>query len=247
MRRLLTVAALGAVLVLLFFIQQQIKNWHYVVSGEPGQLLYASAFDDPATSDWQQYDGRVAARVADGRVVVSNGVSNNVAFSVADPYFADFDLRAEAQAINGPLDNGYGVVFRYIDPENFYLFLVSSDGYYEVTRVLGGVQRDLSAWVDSELVHQGLNAINHLRVVARGNQFTFYVNDAPVQLCIPSDPEAISTYRSGLGCIGGTMQDTLTDASLPIGKVGVAAMSLGEPDVEASFDNLTVYSPEAGA
>lgn len=247
MRRLLTVAALGAVLVFLFFIRQQVENWHYVVSGEPGQLLYVGAFDDVAASDWQQYDGRVSAQVADGRVVVSNGVSNNVAFSVSDPHFADFDLRAEAQAVSGPLDNGYGVVFRYRDPDNFYLFLVSSDGFYQVIRVLDGTQVELSAWIDTPIIRQGLNESNYLRVVAHGDRFAFYVNNEPVQVCIPSDPEAVSTYRTGLGCIGGTMEDTLTDDSLSSGQVGVVAMSLGEPDVEAAFDNLTVYSPEAEA
>jgi len=235
------------VLALLFFIRQQVENWHYVVGGAPGQLLYVSAFDDPSASDWQQYEGRVAAQIADGRVIVSNGVSNNVAFSISEPHFADFDLRAEAQAVSGPLDNGYGVIFRYRDPENFYLFLVSSDGFYQVTRVLDGMQRELSAWADSPVIRQGLNEANYLRVAARGDQFAFYINNERVQLCIPSDPEAISTYRTGLGCIGGTMEDTLTDSSLPIGQVGVVAMSLGEPDVEAAFDNLIVFSPEAEA
>jgi hypothetical protein len=247
LRRLLTVAVLGAALLLLFFVHQQVENWHYVVSGAPGQLLYISAFDDSTVSDWQQYEGRVAAQVADGRVRVSNGVSDNVAFSVAEPYFADFDLRVEAQAVSGPLDNGYGVIFRYHDPENFYLFLASSDGFYQVTRVLNGAQRDLSTWIDSPAVRPGLNETNYLRVVARGDQFAFYVNNERVSLCIPSDPEALSTYRTGLGCIGGTMQDTLTDDSLSTGRIGVVAMSLGDPDVEAAFDNLTIFSPEAEA
>ena len=244
MRRLLTVAVLGAVLFVLIYVNQQVQSWHYVVSGGPGQLLYLTAFDDGAVADWQQYEGRVSAQRVDGRLQISNGVSDNVAFSIADPYFADFDLRVEAQAVSGPLDNGYGVIFRYHDPENFYLFLTSSDGYYQVARVLNGMQRELSAWVDSPQVTQGLNAPNYLRVVARGDEFAFYVNNERVSLCIPSDPEAISTYRTGLGCIGGTMEDTLVDGSLGAGQVGVVAMSLGKPDVEAAFDNLIIYSPE---
>ncbi len=244
MRRLLTLAVLGAALLILFYVNQQVQNWHYVVSGEPGQLLYLAVFDDGAASDWQQYPGRVSAQVTEGQFRISNGVSGNVAFSVTEPYFADFDLRVQAQAVGGPLDNGYGVIFRYRDNDNFYEFLVSSDGFYRVNRVLNGAQRELSTWIDSPTVRQGLNEINYLRVVARGDQFAFYVNNERVSLCIPSDPEALSTYRTGLGCIGGTMQDTLTDASLNTGRIGVAARSLGEPDVEAAFDNLIVFSPE---
>ncbi len=91
---------------------------------------------------------------------------------------------------------------------------------------------------------QGLNAINQLRVVARGDSFRFYINDTPVQLCIPDDPNAISTY-SGDTCIGGAMLDALTDSAIPNGQIGVTAQATSDAGVVAAFDNLLVYAPEA--
>ncbi len=45
-------------------------------------------------------------------MLVSIGEAGSGAYSVASPYFGDFDLRVAAQAVEGPIDNGYGVVFR---------------------------------------------------------------------------------------------------------------------------------------
>lgn len=39
-------------------------------------------------------------------------------------------LSVEARAVAGPFDNQYGVILRYRDRSNFYLFSVSSDGMY---------------------------------------------------------------------------------------------------------------------
>ena len=47
------------------------------------------------------------------------------------------DLRIEVDVSkqNGPDDNAFGVLCRYQDPENFYYFLISSDGF-------GGIGRE---------------------------------------------------------------------------------------------------------
>lgn len=245
MRRLLTVTVLGAVLTVLFALSRAAADWHYVVDDAAGTLLYATTFDAFA-EDWQQYDGRLAAAIDAGTLRIENGETDVYAFSVAQPYFANFDLYAEAQATAGPLNNGYGLIYRYRDPQNFYMFLVSSDGYYRVSRVVDGDQRLLSEWIDTPIVAQGFDTPNRLRVVGRGDRFTFYINDQQVQLCIPNNPDGVSTYRTGLGCIDGTMQDELVDAGIAEGQIGVVAFSLAEPDVIATFDNVLVYSPDRG-
>lgn len=245
MRRLLTIAVLSGVLVILFLLSRATADWHYVAADAPGTLLFASAFDG-FNDDWQQYDGRLSAAINEGELRIDNGETDVYAFSIAKPYFANFDLTAEARAVDGPLNNGYGVIFRYRDPQNFYMFLVSSDGYYRVSRVVSGDQRILSEWIDSPIVAQGLDTPNRLRVVGQGERFQFYVNDQLAQLCIPNNPDGVSTYRTGLGCIDGTMQNELVDSGIAEGRVGVVALSLAEPDVAAAFDNVIVYSPERG-
>jgi hypothetical protein len=229
--------------VLLAFLANAAAGWHFIVTGAPDALLYAASFDEN-TDDWQQFDdGQLSAQVADGALILQNDVAGRYAFSVARPRYADFDLRVEATAVSGPLNNGYGVLFRYRDASNYYAFLVSSDGFYRLSRVVAGSERILSEWVDTPVVTQGFERVQRLRVVALGDQFRFFVNDTPVQLCIPNDASAVSTYRSGLGCIGGTMQDVLTDGSIVDGQVGVVAVTLSEPNVVVRFDNVLVWSP----
>jgi hypothetical protein len=194
-----------------------------------------------------------------------------VPFSLAAPAFADFDLTVQAQAVEGPLDNGYGVIFRRqvaqprtpgttwsgwvvsraedlllgstLANDGYYLFLVSSDGYYQVSRRVNGADKVLSAWIESPVVNPGFDQPNTLRVVARGSEFQFYVNGELVPLCIPDDPESISTYALG-SCIQGQMLDTLVDDSLSSGQVGVVAQSFNEPGVVVEFDNLVMFSPQ---
>ena len=44
----------------------------------------------------------------------------------------------DASKLGGPDDNSFGVICRYRDAENFYAFLVSSDGYYGIIKVKDG-------------------------------------------------------------------------------------------------------------
>ena len=48
MRRLLLLVVLIVLFVLLLALSRSIASWqHYVVSGDPGALLYAATFDGP--------------------------------------------------------------------------------------------------------------------------------------------------------------------------------------------------------
>lgn len=242
MRNLAILLLLVAILAGLTAISNVSATWHFVVPAEAGKLLYAASFDS-FLDEWELYEGRLSAQVEDGELHIGVNVTDSAPFSVASLYFGDFDLRAQAAAVNGPVNNGYGVIFRVQNPHTYYFFLISSDGYYRVQRAVDDEIKILSDWIPSPLVKQGLNAENNLRVVARGDQFQFYINGEPVEVCIPDNPEGISTYMDG--CVGGQMQATLIDDSIGAGQLGFVAMTLDEPGVEVGYDNMVVYGPEA--
>lgn len=258
MRRALILLIPALLLVGLIFLQRTVPQWrHTVVSGAPGEVLYAATFDGEANSsfngEWEQYGGRLSAEVSES--VMRLGVDEYLsgAYSVADPYFADFDLTVQATAVEGPEDNGYGVVFRLLDQDNdstgddsYYLFLISSDGYYQVTRSVNGVEKILSDWVESNAVQIGINVVNTLRVRAQGNAFQFFINGQQIGLCIPDNPEGISTFMMG-ECIGGSMVQTLIDDSIANGRIGVGARTTetGDVGVVVEFDNLVIVSPSS--
>ncbi len=229
------------------------------ITGAPGAVLFAASFDGEADSAfnrlWRQYDGRLSARIADGVLRVQIDDVSTGAYSVAPYLFADFDLRSRARAIDGPEDNGFGVVFRLQDQGNqntaddsYYLFLISSDGYYRVVRVIDGATRIVSDWIDSTAIRVGIGAVNSLRVVGQGDRFAFYINETRVPLCIPDSPDAVSTYALGQ-CIGGTLTETLTDSAIPVGRAGVGAISTesGDAGVHVAFEQFIILSPAPDA
>lgn len=247
MRRILPIILLVLVLLGFVFLSRALANWHYVIPSESNSLLYIATFDG-FNEDWAQYAGRLSSQVENGalRLNVDEPVAGP--YSVASPYFADFDVQVQAYVADGPEENGFGIVFREQDPNNFYYFLLGSDGYYQVVRSLNGEERVLSNWIETESINTGIGAENQLRVVGRGGSFQFYANDQLLLLCIPDDPNALSTYFNG-NCVDGTMMDTLVDASFPSGRLGVIAMTIQGSDtgVVVDFDNLLVYAPETAS
>lgn len=259
MRQIIILIVLALALAGVIVLNNAAADWHYVVPASPGALLYAASFDggaaDGFNAEWEQYDGRLSAQAADGVLRLSDSDPGGDPFSVASPRFGDFDLRARVRYADGPevggLEDGFGLIFRLQDKgndaiadNNYYLFLISSDGYYRVIRRLNGERRVLSEWIDTPLINQGLGAANDLRVVAQGSTLAFYINGERVPLCIPDDPAALSTYSAGQ-CIGGAMQDTLTDTTIPDGQLGgvLIATEGGAPEVAVEFDYLLVYAP----
>ncbi len=256
MRRILVLVVLIAIFAALYALSRSVASWqHYTLSGDPGALLYAASFDGGATdgfnSDWSQYPGRLSAAITGGQMQITIGAEDSGAYSVAIPHFTDFDLRVDAETLDGPVDNGYGVVFRLqnqdntsVEDDSYYLFLISGDGYYQVSRAILGKVKILSDWIDSDAIHQGVGGLNQLRVVAKGDQFHFWINDQSVKLCIPDDPNGISTYSDGT-CVKGSMVDALTDDTIANGQIGVSAQSTdtGGAGVVAGFDHLVVYAP----
>ncbi len=243
LRRYLVVFGLIVTLLVLIGIHQIIANWRYVLSGEVGELLYAATFDG-FVDEWEQYQGRLEAQVVDDVMRLDVDMPQRSPYSAALPNFADFDLRVEARSISGPLDNSFGVVFRLRDSDTQYRFLISSDGWYRITRKVNGVEKVLSNWISSPLIQQGIGVTNWLRVVASGDTFRFYINGEQVQLCVPNDPVGESTYYNG-ECIGGRMVDALVDDAIGVGQVGVVAQTLNEPGVVVDFDNLLVFGVES--
>lgn len=252
MRRWILLLGLVVLLGVSIAVSRLVSDWHYVLPSEAGKIIYLAAFDG-FNEDWNQADGRLKAQIVEsGALRLDVGDTNSIPFSEAKQHFGDFDLQVQATPVDGPLNNGYGVIFRLQSKANnspsdndFYLFMVSSDGYYQVSRSLNGVQKVLSLWIPSDAVQQGIGATNWLRVVAKGDHFQFYVNNQLVNLCIPDNPNAESTYNQFTGeCVGGQMLDTLIDTSIASGQIGVVAQTFDEPGVIVDFDNLVVYGPE---
>jgi hypothetical protein len=233
-----------------FQLSRLASRWHYIVPADEGELLYATSFDGPMP-DWNQDRREMFAHVVEGGVMrISASGNNERPFSAADPYFADFDVQVDVYVAEGEFtgasNNAYGLVFRQIDTDNYYVFLVSGDGFYRVLRFTDGESIELSTWLESDAINLGIDVTNRLRVMGYEDTFQFFVNGQQLDLCVAVDDGTFSTVNPLTGECLVQWTDTLVDGSHPFGRIAVAVDGdrAGERDLVIEFDNLIIYSSE---
>jgi len=187
-----------------------------------GSGQYNETFDK--AGDWGT--GRTADVVGE----VDNGVYEMLVKSNSELYlasagesFSNGVYEVEATQIAGPLNNGYGFLFKFDEEtDSFYAFEISGDGWIWIGRCAELCESEQVTlvggdWFRSPAINQGLQATNVLRAVVDGNLMTFYVNGVEV---------------------GRTSDDRLTE-----GDIAVMVETLGESGVRVIFDNFR-FTPQ---
>ncbi len=177
-------------------------------------LPYTDDFGNP-NSGWQTLSDISADVRYDGgtlRFVIKQ--ENLTQWSLAGKAFRDGTYEVDAQPNGGPTDNGFGVLFRVKDRKNFYHFEISSDGYWRAGLMQDGNWTNWDDWAASPAIKTG-NASNRIKVVMKGDAYTFYVNDQQV------------AQRE--------------DKTFSEGDIGLFALTLlDKPGTDVSFDNASV-------
>jgi hypothetical protein len=107
------------------------------------------------------------------------------------PELYDLDMRVTVSEVSGPLNDGYGLIFRYQSTGSLYVFAITSDGQAWFDTINAGKTTQQKRLWNPTNFARGLNSPNTIRVIARGSAFTFYVNG--VQVGQVTD----STYAQG--------------------------------------------------
>jgi hypothetical protein len=236
-----------------------VTDWLYelpVDRPDPGEFLYATTFD-AFNEEWDMYRGRDSALVVDSAefktgwlagealsIDYGTGDSEGLVWSTLDRKFNDFDLRVTTQVVSGPDEESmYGVMFRYKDKENFYLFLMSGDGYYSLRKVTNGVIEKVSDWNTSDVIRQGQGA-NEIRIVADYDSFRFFVNGQSMRLCLKGK-NLNSMWAGPEACVeGGELTTVYRDPSFKQGKIALFAGSVYGSEVSVAFDDMLVAGPQ---
>jgi len=128
-------------------------------------------------------------------------------------------------------------------PEGYYVFLISNDGFYQVLR--GNTETNqvepVTIWHDSQgMLNTGIGAENTIRVVGEGNQFQFFLNGESAQLCIPNEGE--QPTGNSLDCLG---EETFVweDDAYTNGQLGVILNGATQAGDIVEFDNFSVIFP----
>ena len=88
----------------------------------------------------------------------------------------DAVISVDVMLLAGPLDFGYGVVFRSDTNHSEYGFLISSDGHWTTYKLIQNQLTPIINWTTTSTVHQNKGAHNTLNVYFKGTQMHFFVN-----------------------------------------------------------------------
>lgn len=180
-----------------------------------GAKLYSETFADSSTG-WDEWDrsGKSRGGYESGEYFIEMLASDLIAWGNGYQNFDDFVIEVDSTKVAGPDDNAFGIVLRFVDSDNFYIFAASNDGQYTFGYYLDNTWTAVVSWTISDAVKQG-NTSNKLSVACKGNHFILSIN--------------------------GTVVEDLTDDTFSSGDIGLMARSGSEAGVKITFDNLNVW------
>ena len=184
-----------------------------------GAVLYQDDFSDPS-SGWENFhdpdkgtmdyfDSYYRVHVLGEYQMLTTGPGLS---------FANVKLASDMLKVVGSSNDIFGLVCRMEDNENYYFFVISSDGYYGIGKVINGVQSMLGSpgMQPSELISQG-TAKNHLRADCIDENLVLSVNGQEL-------------FR-------------IKDRDIGTGDVGIIVGTMQDPENVVLFDNFSVINP----
>lgn len=185
---------------------------------QPGEVLFQDDFSEtPGSWGIWNDDGAVITYEGGGLRILVNEAHYDF-WSVAGKTFSNVQVEVDATRVGGPTDNDFGLVCRYQDSENFYIFIVSSDGYYGIAKLkdnqhslIGMDQLQYSSLIATE------QPVYRIRADCTGQDLRLYVD--------------------------GNLLMEARDSDFSAGDVGVLAGSYATPGVDILFDNFVVKQP----
>jgi hypothetical protein len=183
-----------------------------------GDIIFRDNFSQVPSGwgTWERDEAVVAYEQGGLRILVNQADFDF--WSVAGRHIEDAVIEVDVQRLAGPEDNDFGVICRYQDAKNFYMFLVSSDGYYGIAKLkedqhsLIGV--DQLKYSDRIRPDQ---SSHRLRADCVGENLKLYVD--------------------------GNLMLEAHDSDFSTGDVGVLAGAYSTPGVDVLFDNFEVRQP----
>jgi len=219
-----------ALLLFVIFIATQDRGQMWLVSGATPAavdlassdfvLAYQDDFSDHSSGWDDAFDRYTVKQYGNNKYYIEVMTSNLAAWGLANRDVANFRLEVEATQEAGPNNNGYGILFRFQDRENYYRFDVSGEGYFLLSKFYRGEWTTLIPWTPSPALNVG-QATNQLMVEALGTRIRIFAN--------------------------GVELGQVTDSSLSHGNFGVFANTFSEPNLVVSFDNIKLWIPRGEA
>jgi TolB-like protein len=91
----------------------------------------------------------------------------------------DFVMEIEAQWIEGADNDGFGVIFRVQDENNFYSFVLAKIGFFRVEKAVDGKYQEIVPWERSSAIND--KGVNYIKLQAVGRRLIFFVNNIEIK------------------------------------------------------------------
>jgi hypothetical protein len=185
---------------------------------ESGAVLFSDDFSNPNSGwdTWSQNGSAVSYQNSTLRIFVNEPQYSY--WSRPGRRYDDARIRVEATRVGGPEDNDMGIICRYKNEDNYYAFLISSDGYGGIIKVKDGQYHLLTG-----------EALAFIESIKTGDATNTIGAD-----CVGS--------TLGL-LVNGVLAATAEDSDFTTGEIGLIAGTYDLPGVDVAFDNFVVLKP----
>ncbi len=186
-------------------------------SSSDNNVLFQDDFSK-TTSGWDKWNGDSGSTdYFDGTYLITVNDTQYDLWANPGKNFTDVSVEVDAVMVGGPQDNDFGILCRYVDVENYYFGIISSDGFYAIGTVIGGTQKIIGENMQlSDAIKTGYES-NRIRFDCAGSTLSLYVNGKLVQ--------------------------EETDSSFTSGDVGLMAGTFDTAGTQVAFDNFVVTKP----
>jgi len=187
------------------------------IDNPSGYIYFQDAFNE-STSGWPilnattmitNYESGIYRIWSNTINIHATAVNGKLSYPIA---------RIEVSTKNiGDLNNDFGIICRYKDENNYYYFVISSDGFYGIGKIVNGADSIIipgGSMQPSDFINTDSN---RLVAICNDSTLTLYVND--------------------------NLLAEVTDNSLTSGWIGLIASRYGIEGVDVYFDDLLVAKP----
>ncbi|MFN2216374.1 MAG: hypothetical protein ACK2TS_05465 [Anaerolineales bacterium] len=184
-----------------------------------GNLIWSDNFGN-ISSGWYSLNesDRFSDYYSGGYRMWLDVVQYDIWATAGQSFTGSVSVEVDATKIGGTDDNDFGVICNYQDAENFYVGLISSDGYAVIAKYQNQAWSYLSSdsMEPTDAINQG-SATNHIRLDCISGELTLYVN--------------------------GIYVTNAYDDSFSSGDIGLQVGNFDSSGVDIFFDNVEVRIP----
>lgn len=206
-------------LAALLILAASLSNCSLIPPADPrGQLLFRDDFSNKSSGWKRSISDDLTMDYIDGAFTFQIRQPAVEAWSTPGLQLYDVDIEVDAAHTGSARGTMFGLICRYQNPDNYYFFLISDDGYAAIGSNVQGERQLLShpTMLPFESIHTG-SSTNHLEAVCAAESLRFSVN--------------------------GSLLAEVQDTRFKGGDVGLIVISSDEPGGEIRFSSFGVHSP----